>query len=327
MCVRGKQVATQFDEYGITIYPKGSALEQVHHREREMSLIAAGDGTEVVHIRLQANASWAMGPIDGWTALENLYVLHGRLKWVTPTEEIVLRPGDSMTCKPIRRDLILVAEEDTEFLYISSQPWFHHFSEQTRKLMELCVSIEQKDGYTAQHCERIMDLSMMVGREMNLTQNELYALHFGSFLHDIGKIRVPDSILLKPGKLTDDEWAVMKRHSVYGREILEESGLPFLSEAGVIVEQHHERYNGTGYPHGLSGSEISVGAAIVAVVDSFDAMTTHRVYRPGMPIDDALQEISSHRGILYHPDVVDAFLAVSDRIKLDDSGDRRGVFV
>ncbi|MGB8956297.1 MAG: HD domain-containing phosphohydrolase, partial [Tumebacillaceae bacterium] len=112
------------------------------------------------------------------------------------------------------------------------------------------------------------------------------------------------------------EWEIMKAHTVYGREMLEKTGLPNLIAAGKIVEQHHERFDGSGYPHGLKGQEILIGAAIVAVVDSYDAMTTDRCYQKGRKKTEAVAEILRCRGTLYHPDVVDAFLSLQDKLDL-----------
>lgn len=106
----------------------------------------------------------------------------------------------------------------------------------------------------------------------------------------------------------------MKQHTTFGKQMLEETSLPNLSAASRVVEQHHERYDGSGYPHGLKGDEISIGAAIVAVVDSYDAMTTDRVYQKGRTKEEALAEIKRCQGTMYHPDVVDVFLSLADKI-------------
>ncbi|MCL6547562.1 MAG: HD domain-containing protein [Alicyclobacillus sp.] len=299
---------------GIRIHPKGAAAETVRYQGLEVSLLVSGDATEVIHHRLQAGANWALVPQDGWQALEFLFVLSGRLQLELDGQTVELRAGDSLSALPVQHHTIFTALEDTEFLYVSSQPVFHGYSRFVSELADMTVAIEQKDGYTADHCHRIMQYAMRVGKAMHLSAQELYEVNLGGFMHDIGKVRVPPEILNKPGRLTDAEFEAMKLHTVYGRQMLEETGLEFLQGPAVIVEQHHERFDGRGYPHGLSGSAIRIGAAIVAVVDAFDAMTTDRVYQKARSADEALTEISNNRGTRYHPDVVDAFLAIAEEI-------------
>lgn len=159
-----------------------------------------------------------------------------------------------------------------------------------------------------------MKLSLLVADVMQLSAKELYQLNLGSFLHDIGKIKVPDHVLNKPGKLTDSEWAIMKSHPIYGKIIMEETKFPSLVEAAPIVEQHHERYDGKGYPYGLQKNEILIGASIVSVVDSYDAMTTDRVYRKALSIEEAFSEIQEGKESQFHPDVVDAFFSIEQKI-------------
>lgn len=303
------------DQFGITIQRVGQAVEHVQMKGLTVSLVASGDGTEVIRHTLTAGARWSMVPGDDWSALEFITILSGQLVFKSPTDEdIPLFPGDSFSASPIKQHAIFVAAVDTDFLYVSSQPVFHHYSMISREMMDLAVSIEEKDGYTADHCQRIMKFSMAVGEKMNFTSEQLHVLNFGAFFHDIGKIEVPEVVLNKPGKFTPEEWEIMKRHTVHGRDILERTGLPHLIAAGRIVEQHHERYDGQGYPHRLQGDEIHPAAAIIAVVDSYDAMTTDRVYQKGRSKAEALAEILRCRGTMYHPDVVDAFLAIAEHL-------------
>jgi HD-GYP domain-containing protein (c-di-GMP phosphodiesterase class II) len=299
---------------GLIHLKKGQVIEKVTLKGLDLSLLASGDGTEVIHHRLTAGARWALGPEEGWNALEFFFVLSGKLIWKLPEGDRLLEAGDSISASPVQKYSIFVAETDTEFLYVTSSPVFHHYSQAIREMMDLAVSVEQKDGYTADHCQRIMKLSMMLGEAMNLTATQLYELNFGAFFHDVGKVKVPESILGKPSSLTNEEWAIMKQHTLYGRQMLEETELPYLQVAASIVEQHHERYDGSGYPHGLRGEQICTGAAIIAVVDSYDAMTTDRVYRKGCSKEEALVEIERGNGTLYRSDVVDAFFSISNKI-------------
>jgi HD-GYP domain-containing protein (c-di-GMP phosphodiesterase class II) len=131
------------------------------------------------------------------------------------------------------------------------------------------------------------------------------SLEFGSLLHDIGKIGVPDAILRKPAKLTEAEWIKMREHPLHGQRILQ--GIQFLEGAARVVAQHHERWDGSGYPHGLRGDEIDLNARIFAVADAFDAMTSDRVYRRGRQYEVAAAELDAFAGRQFDPEVVEAF--------------------
>ncbi|MEK0314679.1 HD-GYP domain-containing protein [Cohnella sp. 56] len=279
----------------------------------ELMLISSGDGTEVIHHRLTAGSRWALSPADGWEALEFVYVLSGSLMWQSPLGNRVLQRGDSISAQPVKREAIFVAQTECEFLYVASQPVFYHYSENAKELMRLAVDIEQKDGYTADHCYNIMKLSMMVGESMGLSPTQLMDLNYGSFFHDIGKTKVPESILGKPGKLTNEEYEIMKMHTTEGREILRATGLSNLETAGIIVEQHHERFDGSGYPFRLKGGDTHICSSIVAVVDSYDAITAKRVYKEAVPKEDALAELERSRD-KYHPDVMAAFFKLAEQL-------------
>ena len=174
-------------------------------------------------------------------------------------------------------------------------------------LKRLARLIARKDRGTAAHCGRLRDLARAVGLELRLPPSGLYRLDYGAYLHDLGKVEVPDCVLQKPGRLTLGEWALVKRHPTVGRRLLETT---FMAPVGVIVEQHHEKLDGSGYPHGLSGDAILTESYIVAVVDTFDAMTTDRPYRRALPFEEALAEIRGLAGRHYPREVVDAFFAV-----------------
>jgi HD-GYP domain-containing protein (c-di-GMP phosphodiesterase class II) len=285
----------------------GQAIETVTLKSLEVSLLAAGDGTEIIRHRLKQGGRWALRPEEGWDALEFLLVTSGDLRGTVDGTDISLTAGDTLTHCPVTAPIHFTAHEDTEFIYVSSQPVFHAYSLIVRRMMDLAVGIEQKDGYTVDHCSRITRMAMGVGERMRLSPAQMLRLNHGAFLHDVGKIAVPIEILNKPGKLTDEEWEIMRRHPTAGRNLLEETGLPGLKAAAPIVEQHHERWDGKGYPRGLKGSEILIESTIVSVVDAYDAMTTDRPYHKSMTNEAALLEIARCRGLQFSPDAVDTF--------------------
>src|SRR5213594_2057352 len=172
-------------------------------------------------------------------------------------------------------------------------------------LRALTAALETRDAETHGHSERVVTFSLRLGREYGLNGPQMNALEFGSLLHDIGKIGVPDAILRKPAKLTDDEWTRMREHPLHGQQILR--GIEFLEGAARVVAQHHEKWDGSGYPLGLKAEEIDVCARIFSVADAFDAITSDRVYRKGRPYEVAAKELDDWIGRQFDPKVVEAF--------------------
>ncbi|HEX9628725.1 MAG TPA: HD domain-containing phosphohydrolase [Pyrinomonadaceae bacterium] len=178
-------------------------------------------------------------------------------------------------------------------------------------LRALTAALETRDLETHGHSERVVTYSLRLGREYGLDNQRIKALEFGSLLHDIGKIGVPDSILRKPAKLTDQEWVRMREHPAHGQQILR--GIHFLEGAARVVAQHHEKWDGSGYPLGLHGEDIDLCARIFSVADAFDAMTSDRVYRKGKSYEAAAQELDVWAGRQFDPKVVEAFHRVPKR--------------
>jgi HD-GYP domain-containing protein (c-di-GMP phosphodiesterase class II) len=185
------------------------------------------------------------------------------------------------------------------------------FQEQlTRSFIDLAETVSRamasRDPYTAGHERRVAELARLTGKRMELDENRLTGLYIGGLLHDIGKISIPESILSKPGKLTEEEWNLLRSHSRRGYEILKDTNLPW-SIADMALH-HHERLNGSGYPDGLSGEELSLEVRILGVCDVAEAMSSHRPYRPARSRDEVLEELQGGRGIKYDAIVVDIIL-------------------
>jgi putative nucleotidyltransferase with HDIG domain len=174
----------------------------------------------------------------------------------------------------------------------------------TGAIRALATALDARDPYTAGHSERVSMLSVAVGRTLGLEAEELEVLRLGALLHDIGKIGVPDEVLRKPGALSDDEYRVIRMHPVLGARILR--SVPFLARHLPIVELHHERPDGRGYPHGLRGDDIPMAARIVHVADAFDAITSARAYRRARPSGEALMELWRCAGTEFHAEIVGA---------------------
>lgn len=191
------------------------------------------------------------------------------------------------------REKVLSLFENVQDLFLST-------------VKSLAEVIEAKDAYTMGHCERIREYSLLIGKKLNLTIDEMRDLEYASLLHDVGKITIPESILNKPGRLTDEEFAIIKTHSVKGYNIL--SHIKQLKGALVGIKYHHERYDGKGYPEKLKGKEIPLIARIIAVSDAYDAMTSDRTYRKCFDLKTAKEILVQEKNKQFDSEIVDSFL-------------------
>jgi putative two-component system response regulator len=178
--------------------------------------------------------------------------------------------------------------------------------------MSLALTVEARDSYTEGHCERLATYSETLGGALGLPEDDLAALRRGGYLHDVGKIAIPDAILLKHERLTPEEYEVMKQHPVIGEKLCD--GLRSLAPVRQIIRHHHERLDGSGYPDGLKGSDVPLLAQIVSIADAFDAMTTSRPYRRALPLAKACEELRTDaaNGLL-DPKLVSAFIELAER--------------
>jgi len=181
-------------------------------------------------------------------------------------------------------------------------------------IQRLSVAAEYRDEDTANHIKRMSNYSAIIAKNMGYSEDFVETILFTSPMHDIGKLGVPDSILLKPGKLDKEEWEEMKRHTIYGKKILEGSSHDLIKIAELIAISHHEKWNGKGYPNGLSGEEIPVEGRIVALADVFDALSSKRCYKNAFPLEKTLAIIKNDTGTHFDPGVTEAFFEGFDEI-------------
>jgi putative nucleotidyltransferase with HDIG domain len=177
-----------------------------------------------------------------------------------------------------------------------------------RTLTALMSALDARDRETEGHSARVSRLACLLGEKIGLNGQQLKALERGALLHDMGKIGIRDEILHKPGRLTDDEWKIMRIHPDIGARIVE--GIPFLQDTLPVIRYHHERWDGSGYPLGLKQAEIPIQARIFAIADVFDALTTKRTYRSKSSAEEAIQYIKEQAGILFDPLIVEALTKV-----------------
>ena len=212
--------------------------------------------------------------------------------------------ADDFLSKPVNRQELLTR--------VKSLLRVKHLNDKLENLGDVLLTLaaiaEAKDDYTEGHLQRMADYSASLGEAAGLGQADRQVLRYSGLLHDIGKIGVSDAILKKPGPLTPEEYAKMKEHTVIGERIC--NPLRFSSQVGPLVRGHHERWDGCGYPDGLSGDAIPLGARIVAVVDAYDAMTTDRGYRKALPRDEAFRRLQETSGSQFDRALVDDFARI-----------------
>jgi PAS domain S-box-containing protein len=279
-------------------------LDFVHPDDREATIAAAAQQTE------------AGEPV---IRFENRYRhKDGSYRWLEWTS----RPSERT------QQLIAVARDVTErkqleeaeqqykqVLEAAVQERTHELEQTNRALEEarletlsrLALAAEYRDDQTYEHTERVGYTAALLADRLGLSEHETSLIRQAAPLHDIGKLSVSDTILLKPGKLTEEEFELVKRHTIHGSAILSGSRHEVLRLAEEIARTHHEWWDGSGYPHGLRRTSIPISGRIVAVADVFDALTHERPYKPAWPVEDAVEEIRRFRGSQFDPAVVDAF--------------------
>lgn len=183
----------------------------------------------------------------------------------------------------------------------------------------LALALDARDHYTHGHSRQVTEYAVDIAREMGLSFKEIDIIRDASILHDIGKIGITDAILLKPGRLTEEEYAEIKKHPVIGKKILEPVNC--LADKIPLIYHHHERIDGQGYPEGLKGDDIPLGARILSVADAYQAMTSDRPYRKALPALIAIEELKRFKGRQFDPNIVDAFLRVLKRMGMDKTAD------
>jgi putative two-component system response regulator len=308
-------------------------LGDAHH------VAEAGDGAEALRRFEEGGADLVLSDLQ-MPAMGGLELLR-RVKALDDTAAFIILTGagtvenavqalrqkaDDYLVKPFNVDEVMLAcarALEHRRLVRENRGYQQHLedrvAEQARQLESLlagairalATAIDARDDYTGGHVERVARYAAATGRAMGLSRDELRALWVGALLHDVGKIGVSDAILRKPSALTAEEYAEMKRHPEMGARVMESSS--FLRPGLPAVLHHQERWDGSGYPYGLSGEEISLQGRIVAVVDTYDAIVSSRPYRTAGTCEHALAEIRSCAGTQFDPQVVEAFLRAAER--------------
>lgn len=288
---------------GLYLKQRTSYIEKYEKESAEIRLLAKGDGTEVMLQRIKSGEVFFVNPGEASELLEFFFILEGQVLYEGDREEVVLGPEDYFYVHHLKNTVQFKAVSDVLLLYISSRPVFYQISRSIRELSEIAKKCYIKDAYTHDHGDRVKHYAVKIANRLNLSKERIENIAFASLFHDIGKIKIPDEVLKKPGALDDDEFKLIKKHPLDGREMVRET---YYEGIGDIINQHHERLDGSGYPNGLKDGEIMLEAKIIAVADAFDAMTTDRPYRKALTPQEALQELKKFAGKYYDKKVVES---------------------
>ncbi len=299
------------------------ALEACRKRPPDLLItdyrMPALDGIEVIR-RFRQIPGCAHTPIVVVTIVEDRSIRYEALE--AGATDFLNRPFDHYECQARCRNLLLLHRYQQEAMHRaeSLEQQIAFATQQVKRrehetLFCLAKAGEFRDEGTGNHIQRMARYSVAVAEALELSARTLDLLEYASPMHDIGKIGIPDAILLKPGRLTPEELEVMKKHTTIGHDILAKSSSPYLQMAASIALSHHERWDGSGYPHGLTGERIPVESRIVAIADTFDALTTDRPYKEAWPLERSFDYIRENAGRQFDPACVEAFFDASGRIE------------
>lgn len=289
---------------GLHLGLQGNFLEKATDASSEYSLLAKGDGAEVILQTINEGKAFYVFPGEDPETMEFFLILEGQCIYEGSNDNVYLKTGDYFYIHHLEDATYFKALSDMKLLWFSTQPAFRYISNSIAELTKIVKKVEEKDQYTYQHSARVQEYSIRMAKELQLSKEKLENLYFASLFHDVGKINVPEEILKKPGKLTNEEFEILKKHPADGCKMVKST---YYSNIGEIILQHHERLDGSGYPNALKGNEILLEAQIISVADTFDAMTSDRVYRKGTAPIVAIEEIKKLGGRHFEKYIVEAF--------------------
>lgn len=271
---------------------------------QELSLIGKEGDTEIMLHRFKKSSAAIFSPVVHVHAKEFVYMIEGELLCQGGDTYRIVQKGEYFYIHDIKEKLHITALSDVTLLYVSTRPVYEEISRIVTELNEITHKVMQKDLYTYEHNNRLHGYSMQIAEKLDLNRERCEMLLFAAMFHDIGKLNVPDYILQKPGMLNEEEFCYIRQHPTDGKKIISDTYLKYI---GDIIEQHHERLDGSGYPYGLKAQDILLEAKIIAVADSYDAMTTDRPYRKAMTPKKAMQELEGLVDVHYEKNVVEVF--------------------
>ena len=292
---------------GLNLVKKNESIMKVVSNVGAFSLKAKDDQLEIVHIEANAGKSLFLHPYECEGALYLFYILQGRIFHRKTKVDLVM--GDCISAKDLRETEYFDIIQDVKMLMVTQKNFFDFQVNYAVKMSEEIQRIQDKDHYTEKHCNRTGNLALQMGIVLNLESDALNDLLFASKIHDLGKINVPLEILNKPSKYNDQEFDIIKKHSEDGYQMIKAN---VSEKIALIVKQHHEKCNGSGYPDRLTKDELLLESRILAVADAYDAMLSDRPYRKAMSKDKVLAILEEDRDVLWDGKVLDTLYKIED---------------
>jgi len=287
------------------VLKKGEYQNVAEKESAFIGVITSLNGVNVSEVHIKQGKALLISPSIEKNITEWAYLLEGSIK--EEDHEFLLNQGDSILVKNLKDTIYCRALEDSRLIFLSHENVVEEMTSAIVNLSNMIETLDKKDHYTKDHSGRVVDWMPKMAKKLNLSIDRVQILLDAALFHDIGKLEIADAILHKPAKLNASEFERIKKHPNFGRIIAESHNLNVI---GKVILQHHERIDGHGYPNGLKGDQVCLEAKIIAVVDSYDAMTSDRPYRDGLSKQLAVEELLRCRGTHYEEEVVDAFLEV-----------------
>jgi putative nucleotidyltransferase with HDIG domain len=308
-----------FEIEELSVVQGGAETSIVGKRDTKLEQLVQYGSLEVTRHWISSGKHFFLDAAEDWVGFELIYILTGNVTLESGERKLDLNPGDYLHHQGLAERAFFRVNTDVELLMVSSPPSYHLVRDEIQGKLTLARSVEEKDDSTEGHCNRLERLAIATGERLGLSGQRLVDLSYAAYLHDIGKVKVPDKILNKNGPLTDVEQIEMRRHTIYGGEMLADQ--EFLAPVARIVTSHHEDYDGSGYPDGLSKGDIPIEARIIRVVDTYDAIVSARPYKKALAKEEALGELEKHAGAQFDPRVVRAFLQVVGNVDDKDASE------
>lgn len=270
-----------------------------------LNLLMKHKHLEVVLADIQEKGGIIVSPLNNEKGVEFIYILKGELEYQDGENTVVLKEGDCLYHNQLEKSFTAYARMESQIISFSNQGEYDEVCEVENKLKKIMKEIQSKDHYTKGHCERVGLYAQKLASYVEEENISVIHLMRAAHVHDIGKCRIPDEILLKPGYFTPEERQEMNNHARYSYEILK-NNFNIDDQVSKIAMYHHERYDGSGYPYGLKGEEIPIESQIIAIVDTFDAITTSRPYQRARTAKEAIEEMSKFAHA-YNPKLFEIF--------------------
>ncbi|MCK8058035.1 MULTISPECIES: HD-GYP domain-containing protein [unclassified Fusibacter] len=285
---------------GFLTYKECESIQTFDNLAGTFKLLVQDDNIEIFESNIHAGKSILCQPYESKDALNVIIVQEGTL--FHTNERKVITSGQRITFKNLTETHHLSVITPTKLLMIRESKFFTQQASTTNEIYHFIHQIQAKDHYSEYHCNAVGNLAVQIATMMRLSDKEIHNVGHAAKVHDIGKVNIPDVILNKPSRLTDQEFEIMRKHPQDGHDLILKT--IDSKEIASIVLQHHERLDGSGYPNRLKDDQIRIEAKIIAVVDSFDAMVSKRPYKSPMSPSDALDDLSRHIGIWYEEEIV-----------------------